>query len=542
MKRNSAFQYFSSVRFAIPALLLFAGAMIFGTLQESLHGAEYARRAVYQSWWFYLAQGLIAASVFLAMLSRLPFKPRLFGFYLVHIALLTIMAGSVVTKLYGIDGSIEVNSQEKRSTLRVDRDRLYLRQGEQVESFPLPDSARAENLNRLEKLGSGATLRLLRYIPFAEETSLWRPRLGGWASVWQLRNDRLIQKFQIGNEMAGALERSQELGPLHVEVVDQALSNAIGSGNHQDFLLIDSVDGKSYSIPNLNHEFHFQSGKEKGTLSQATNQRVNITFIKMRWGHQTFVFLPHFSPYPVTDQMQSNPDARFKLFQLKGRGNQSSVFLSPLPGHGVRMVYGKGEAWQEKTLLDTGEEIELPWMGFKMRLLEEHRDQLRVSSYEPRIPQREEEPSLKALRLEIESGNHLERYWVTNRGETDSHGALFYLGATEAALPFSLQLEHFKMEMVPGTESPATYESFVKVKDLESQATNEAHIYMNHPFKAAGYTFYQSSYLEDGKGEFHSILSVNRDPGRSLKYLGALLLLAGLVLHYLILHGKLRLA
>jgi hypothetical protein len=52
---------------------------------------------------------------------------------------------------------------------------------------------------------------------------------------------------------------------------------------------------------------------------------------------------------------------------------------------------------------------------------------------------------------------------------------------------------------------------------------------MNEPMKKAGLTFYQSSFQEDEKGQpTHSVFSVNKDPGRFLKYLGSLLIFLGI--------------
>jgi cytochrome c biogenesis protein ResB len=53
-------------------------------------------------------------------------------------------------------------------------------------------------------------------------------------------------------------------------------------------------------------------------------------------------------------------------------------------------------------------------------------------------------------------------------------------------------------------------------------------ISMNDPLKHASFTFYQASFESDPSGRpTASVLSVNRDPGRALKYFGSLLLVLG---------------
>jgi hypothetical protein len=51
---------------------------------------------------------------------------------------------------------------------------------------------------------------------------------------------------------------------------------------------------------------------------------------------------------------------------------------------------------------------------------------------------------------------------------------------------------------------------------------------MNEPLSHGKYTFYQSSFQELGGGKSASILSVAYDPGRTLKYLGSLMICLGI--------------
>ena len=69
----------------------------------------------------------------------------------------------------------------------------------------------------------------------------------------------------------------------------------------------------------------------------------------------------------------------------------------------------------------------------------------------------------------------------------------------------------------------ASYESVVTLPDGSDQL-----ISMNEPLKHAGFTFYQASFESDPSGRpTASVLSVNRDPGRGLKYFGSLLIVLG---------------
>mgnify|MGYP003348934206 FL=1 len=75
-----------------------------------------------------------------------------------------------------------------------------------------------------------------------------------------------------------------------------------------------------------------------------------------------------------------------------------------------------------------------------------------------------------------------------------------------------------------GTTRPKTYASDV---EFEGQKFT---ISMNEPLHHKGYTFYQASYEADLDGTpKYSVLSVNLDPGRRIKYLGSLMTVLGIV-------------
>jgi hypothetical protein len=92
-------------------------------------------------------------------------------------------------------------------------------------------------------------------------------------------------------------------------------------------------------------------------------------------------------------------------------------------------------------------------------------------------------------------------------------------------LGFDIVLKKFEVGRYPGTMRAASYSSLVSVPEL-----GERLIAMNEPLKFKGYTFYQASFSEDEQGRPQaSVLSVNRDPGRWIKYLGSLIVVSGII-------------
>lgn len=95
------------------------------------------------------------------------------------------------------------------------------------------------------------------------------------------------------------------------------------------------------------------------------------------------------------------------------------------------------------------------------------------------------------------------------------------------SLPFSLRLDAFEMDVYPGTRMPAMFRSRVTLRDA-SGAEQSGVIEMNHPLSYGGFRFFQSSY-QIREGREMSVLSVSRDPGQPIVFLGYGLLVLGML-------------
>ena len=117
LKRNKVFKFFSSVKLAIPLLSILLVSSIVGTLYESEYNADYANIKIYSATWFIILLCFLWVNIFAATISRIPFKKHHTGFVITHIGLLSLLIGSIITKVYGIDGSLQI--QEKQSSAYV---------------------------------------------------------------------------------------------------------------------------------------------------------------------------------------------------------------------------------------------------------------------------------------------------------------------------------------------------------------------------------------------------------------------------------------
>lgn len=128
--------------------------------------------------------------------------------------------------------------------------------------------------------------------------------------------------------------------------------------------------------------------------------------------------------------------------------------------------------------------------------------------------------------VEVAFGNQSLWLELGTSGQVPQGDALYYVqyAKREVDYGFDLRLRDFHIGYYEGTTRAKTYSSEV---ELGGRATT---ITMNEPLHHNGYTFYQASYEMDSDGKpRYSVLSVNMDPGRRLKYLGSFLMVLGIV-------------
>ena len=94
-------------------------------------------------------------------------------------------------------------------------------------------------------------------------------------------------------------------------------------------------------------------------------------------------------------------------------------------------------------------------------------------------------------------------------------------------LPFSLKLLGFERENWKGSDIPKSFAS--KVVFIHGNSNTEALIEMNSPASFMGWTFYQSSYADDGET---SILTAVRNPARMLPWLSVFAAFFGMVIAF----------
>jgi len=95
--------------------------------------------------------------------------------------------------------------------------------------------------------------------------------------------------------------------------------------------------------------------------------------------------------------------------------------------------------------------------------------------------------------------------------------------------PYTMHLIDFKHDKFVGTEKPRNFSSLVRLVDPTHNEDRQVLIWMNHPLRYAGETFYQSAFKP---GDTGTILQVVRNPGWLLPYVSCTLITLGMMIHF----------
>lgn len=271
------------------------------------------------------------------------------------------------------------------------------------------------------------------------------------------------------------------------------------------------------------HHFAFRDNEIKpgdsdkngpGVRVQLENANVNVTQWLLKAPLRTF------------QELNLGPARVVLADTFMAPSGQNEIILVHRPGRDFLdyIIYGKDKKVQKKGTIKQAQTIETGWMGLKFRLL---RYLPRAEEVVRFIPNQRATPATtSALRFTLRGKEHWVGIDTTIPLFLDDRAYLISYRRRALRLSFPLTLNKFTMGLNPGTASAASYES-----DVQVPGVGEIKISMNEPLKHEGFTFYQSSFEQDDSGRpVLSVLSVNHDPGRWIKYLGSLMIVLGSIM------------
>jgi len=95
--------------------------------------------------------------------------------------------------------------------------------------------------------------------------------------------------------------------------------------------------------------------------------------------------------------------------------------------------------------------------------------------------------------------------------------------------PYSVALQKFTHERYAGTEIPKDFSSRVSLIDPERKVNRDVLIYMNHPLRYRGETFYQAGFQKDDQA---TILQVVHNPNFIAPYAACVIVATGLLVQF----------
>jgi hypothetical protein len=95
--------------------------------------------------------------------------------------------------------------------------------------------------------------------------------------------------------------------------------------------------------------------------------------------------------------------------------------------------------------------------------------------------------------------------------------------------PYSITLQKFTHERYAGTEIPRNFASTVTLIDPDRSTSRDVLVYMNHPLRYRGETFYQAGFQKDDSA---TILQVVHNPSFLAPYVACVIVAAGLLIQF----------
>lgn len=534
-------------------MLIIAVVVAVGTVYESRYNSQVSRIIVYRSVWFQVLMAVLWLNIFFATVSRIPFKKHHTGFVITHIGLLTLLIGGQLTSTFGTDGQLRVLEGKSSNTVILDEPVLQIAKAETSQSwtYEIARSLSPKSDLRLGSLKVDTGLSVESFQPFVtqEQQYIESPTPTGNSGI--AVNFSLQSAFFNVKESLHSVDRPEaQMGPAHLSLVTAPVGDKKKESVESSLLIKEGASGLvlgKITLSQLRKKplvirgaqiflvSEFKSATvSSGNLAENAQGPVNPAIeLKLVKGDEVLREVA-FANYPV---FSLNPTGSFGL-KFEYSAHQHEV-KSHLEGNSIEFqVFGQDHTRVKFRLskdgvdlltqeVKLGETLQTPWMGIKITPLSIVRNATLVRGVKPTemVPKESLPPSAVLVRSDL-PGSHgewlIEGEAISAKTSTGTY-EVFY-GSKTVDLPFQVKLEQFRKVDYPGTETPMSFESTIFI---DGKGTSKL-IQMNEPFENEGYLLYQSSY-EMGQGNpTASIFSVNKDPGRLVKYIGAVILILGI--------------
>ncbi len=552
--------------FAAVLLVLLLVAMACATVFESAHGAEHALAAFYHTWWFETLLALVAVNVTAAMIVRFPFSNRHIGFLVTHLSILTIFAGALVTKHYGIDGRVGIVEGETVDSFSVlDRPTLTVAPRHGPPSTVLLDGSifngfKAVTDPEAPELTMGdVRADILAYLPDSQpgrrmvndnprertaiKMSLSESGLDD--AKWVFADE--VARWQAASAVFRTVSTAEELETLLNEVPAEPSSASKGSvkieyeGATFERAIEECMDkpvavGETgYTVRVKRYLPHAKVGP--GGIENASPQPHN-PYIDVELAGPDGIEQRHgFARFPEMGSVHGGTgnEAVKLTFIASGAAAAPRAQIEVLSGpDGVMHLRFNLQTGTERIdkKLGVGESVKTPWSNLRFSVLQRY-DQARwEDEIEPVDPVRKD-ARMPAVHVRLSKGDESTEIWVQKHMPRSMMlgGIPLNIQFTSQTMPlgFKIKLDRFHLGMYPGTRRKRSFESVIRIIDPRVGGEQNRVISMNRPTTHQGYTFFQERYDDRNPKAVATILSVSRDPGKLIVFAGYIFMAIGMV-------------
>ncbi|MCH8473700.1 MAG: cytochrome c biogenesis protein ResB [Opitutales bacterium] len=502
--------FFGNLKLAMFLFLVIIVASLIGITVESSYddpfiGLRIARAYVYEAPWFNVWIILLCINLFCAAFTRWPWKKQHTGFVVTHAGIIILLTGGMIGRQFGYEGSIRLLEDGEPTTQLTKADfgiQIWDLQGGGAWTLDFPIDLRMPRESRK------------MYVPV--QGTFYRGEGAEPAGTGTRILDQLFQREPseptlVFDRYSASLEQIRELRPEP------------GSGNPGIAFRLDSFMLSGMGADMREDQFMITEPAEHSFLDLA--------------GQASIV---------LVEEIHDDSTVR------TGIGN--ILQIAPAGEGAVRYQVSTRRGETRTGRLEVGESLETGWEDFVFTLNAAYpeayfRDEL--VNYEDDgewHPDINEETLMTGVRgyLALPDGRRSEPEWFLpgshHRITIDNVETRFIYGRRIKELPFTVELDKFTVTWDEGTTNPASYESILTFRDPATGETLTASCSMNRPasfppefwrqFVGNTYKFSQAGWNPDDLTE--SRVQVLYDPGWLLKWIGSLVMVAGVVIIFYI--------
>jgi hypothetical protein len=608
-QRNPLFEFFASLKLAVVLLAVLIIAAIAGTLYESSFDAQIARAYVYGAPWFNAWLVLLALNLTASALSRWPWKKYHTAFLVTHLGIITLLAGSLLGRIFGVEGTITLfTSDPPTNRLLVNEHQLRVHdvdgitKGFKADFLHHPPTPR--HPRDLDVLASGARLQIIDYAPAIEAKLNPKPLSEGGVPAlhftistammnqqlesWLLADEGEHSKFSMGlanieakRGAASPVEAAVPSGKAEVDLEESifAFSKApedqighvskggstgaklrleapqaankgrvvVSLGEKETSFDVAENLGREVSIPDSAYllkidnywpDFRLENAKPSSLSDQPNNPAVLVTIRGKGVAVSNESTTPHGGEMPASGGPPTMPKPGEEA------PNRLTLFVADDGTISYELVSRK--AGKSTGKIDINQPLATGWADWQLNF-----DNVlpHAEAWTDFTPAKSDAAPMRlkdlpdGVRVHIEQNGSAIEQWVPAGWRvtvpTSPNETQIAFGFRQVALPIGLELLDFEVKRNEGSDSPAGFKSTLRVTTANGESATGA-CWMNHPFSYPGsavhtwtgltYKISQASWNPENLGQ--STVQILRDPGWLLKWIGSLLVVAGVFMMF----------